>query len=124
MTSTFGAPGTARSGRGHAGLDASTVRPITPGNPVPGLYSVSAIRPHPIRIGPGRSTSLLSGDVASPLRDDHVAAWSATKRRGRALTAASRLSAPAAVRRALRREAGGRVTIDGACRGQGAAGSP
>ena len=44
-TSTFGAPGTARSGRGHAGLDSSTVRPITPGNPVPDLYSFSHSAP-------------------------------------------------------------------------------
>src|SRR3954470_4376881 len=75
MTSTFGAPGTARRGRGHAGLDASTVRPITPGNPVPGLYSFSAIWPHLIRIDPCRSTSRLSGHGASPLRDDSVATW-------------------------------------------------
>src|ERR1700733_585549 len=43
MNSTFGEPASARSGRGHAGLDSSVVRPITPGNAVPGSYSFSGI---------------------------------------------------------------------------------
>src|SRR5260370_28929359 len=43
MNKTLGEPGFARSGRGHAGLDSSVVRPITPGNAVPGSYSVSPI---------------------------------------------------------------------------------
>jgi hypothetical protein len=36
---TFGAPSLARVGEGQAGDDSSTVRPITPGNGLPGLYS-------------------------------------------------------------------------------------
>src|ERR1700733_3377660 len=43
MNSTFGEPASARSGRGHAGLDSSVVRPITPGNAVPGSYSFSGM---------------------------------------------------------------------------------
>ena len=43
MNSTFGDPGSARSGRGHAGLDSSVVRPITPGKAVPGSYSLSGM---------------------------------------------------------------------------------
>src|SRR5215470_16368351 len=39
--STFGAPSRARTGAGHAGLDTSKVRPITPENACPGLYSLS-----------------------------------------------------------------------------------
>jgi hypothetical protein len=39
MISTFGDPDAARTGRGHAGLDSSAVRPMTPGNVVPGSYS-------------------------------------------------------------------------------------
>src|ERR1700733_4850214 len=47
MNSTFGEPASARSGRGQAGLDSSVVRPITPGNAVPGSYSFSGmIDPH------------------------------------------------------------------------------
>ena len=34
-----------RTGCGHAGLDSLVVRPITPGNAVPGLYSFNAMRP-------------------------------------------------------------------------------
>src|SRR5947209_1690126 len=41
MKSTLGAPSRVRSGSGHAGLDSSVVRPIRPGNAVPGLYSSS-----------------------------------------------------------------------------------
>src|SRR6516164_579259 len=41
MNSTFGAPSRARLGSGHAGLDTSKVRPITPENAWPGLYSLS-----------------------------------------------------------------------------------
>src|SRR5271166_3151255 len=40
---TFGAPSGARVGAGQAGVDSSGVRPIVPGNVVPGWYSVSAI---------------------------------------------------------------------------------
>jgi len=43
MKSTLGAPSFARSGAGQAGLDSPTVRPITPGNAVPGLYSTIAL---------------------------------------------------------------------------------
>ena len=43
MKSTLGEPGLARSGRGHAGDDSPMVRPITPGNAVPGAYSLIAI---------------------------------------------------------------------------------
>src|SRR5262245_42474683 len=44
MKRTLGAPSFARSGSGHAGDETSNVRPITPGNAVPGLYSTNAIR--------------------------------------------------------------------------------
>src|SRR5262245_2744215 len=44
MNTTFGAPFLARSGSGHAGDDSSNVRPITPENALPGLYSFSATR--------------------------------------------------------------------------------
>jgi len=43
VTTTFGAPSRARFGAGHAGDDSSGVRPMTPGNGVPGVYSVRAI---------------------------------------------------------------------------------
>ena len=43
MKSTFGAPFFERSGSGHAGDDLSKVRPMTPGNAVPGLYSLRAM---------------------------------------------------------------------------------
>src|SRR5450631_1286414 len=43
MIITFGAPGVARTGCGQAGDDWSVVRPMTPGNAVPGLYSISPI---------------------------------------------------------------------------------
>src|SRR4029079_18907410 len=42
MNSTLGDPGLARSGRGQAGDDSPTVRPITPGNAVPASYSLIA----------------------------------------------------------------------------------
>src|SRR5215470_7374934 len=45
MNSTFGAPSRARLGAGQAGLDTSKVRPITPGNAWPDLYSLSDIFP-------------------------------------------------------------------------------
>src|SRR6516225_5161732 len=45
MKRTFGAPGRARFGAGHAGFDTSNVRPMTPGNAWPGLYSLSAMFP-------------------------------------------------------------------------------
>src|SRR5260370_25460209 len=41
MNRTLGAPCFARKGSGHAGVDSSAVREITPGNAVPGLYSVN-----------------------------------------------------------------------------------
>jgi hypothetical protein len=37
---TLGAPSLARVGSGQAGEDSSSVRPITPGKGVPGLYSI------------------------------------------------------------------------------------
>ena len=43
MNSTFGEPGVCPQRPGHAGLDSSVVRPITPGNAVPGSYSFSGI---------------------------------------------------------------------------------
>src|SRR5882724_6425360 len=42
MKSTFGAPGFARIGAGHAGSEFSMVRPMTPGKAVPGGYSLSS----------------------------------------------------------------------------------
>jgi len=45
MKSTLGAPSLARTGFGQAGSDRSKVRPITPGNDVPGLYSFNDIYP-------------------------------------------------------------------------------
>ncbi|AKV00763.1 hypothetical protein AKJ09_07426 [Labilithrix luteola] len=39
MKSTFWSPAFARTGSGHAGDDSPKVRPITPGNVVPGSYS-------------------------------------------------------------------------------------
>ena len=44
-----GAPGRARNGSGQAGVDSSSVRAITPGNAVPGLYSVSFGTTSPFR---------------------------------------------------------------------------
>jgi hypothetical protein len=41
MNRTFGAPSRARNGSGQAGLEVSNVRPMTPGNAVPGGYSTS-----------------------------------------------------------------------------------
>jgi hypothetical protein len=43
MNRTFGAPSLARSGSGHAGDETSNVRPMTPLNAAPGLYSFKAI---------------------------------------------------------------------------------
>src|SRR5262245_32364960 len=43
MKRMFGAPSRARMGAGHAGWDTSNVRPITPGNAWPDLYSLSAM---------------------------------------------------------------------------------
>src|SRR5215471_17336173 len=43
MKSTFGAPSLARLGAGHAGLETSKVRPITPGNACPSLYSFNGM---------------------------------------------------------------------------------
>ena len=43
MKTTFGAASGARFGLGHAGVDSPIVRPMTPGNVVPGVYSVSPI---------------------------------------------------------------------------------
>ena len=40
---TFGAPSRARGGAGHAGLDSSAVRPITPGKAAPSGYSTIGI---------------------------------------------------------------------------------
>jgi hypothetical protein len=40
---TFGDPGTARTGCGPTGQDSSVVRPIRPGNVVPGAYSRRAM---------------------------------------------------------------------------------
>ena len=40
---TLGVPSLARTGCGQAGSDSDTVRPITPGNAVPGLYSFIGI---------------------------------------------------------------------------------
>ncbi len=40
MNRMLGAPSFARSGLGHAGLETSNVRPMTPLNAVPGLYSL------------------------------------------------------------------------------------
>src|SRR5689334_16407660 len=52
MNSTLGDPGFARSGFGQAGDDSPIVRPITPGNAVPGSYSLIAIgRPPWLPVG-------------------------------------------------------------------------
>src|SRR5215467_10804681 len=45
MKSTFGAPSLARLGAGHAGVETSNVRPITPGNACPALYSFNGMMP-------------------------------------------------------------------------------
>src|SRR5215471_8095735 len=42
MNSTFVDPGFARTGAGHAGELSAMVRPIRPGNVVPGWYSLSS----------------------------------------------------------------------------------
>src|SRR5436305_1878745 len=43
MNITFGAPFGARTATGHAGVDSSAVRPMTPGNDVPAGYSFNGI---------------------------------------------------------------------------------
>src|SRR6266536_5828272 len=43
MNNTLGAPSFARNGSGQAGDETSKVRPMTPLNAVPGLYSLSAM---------------------------------------------------------------------------------
>src|ERR1039458_5766978 len=72
MIITFGAPGVARTGYGQAGLDWSVVRPITPGNAAPGLYSISPIcAPRGVSWGPRLSQETPSrGSGASPCRSD------------------------------------------------------
>src|SRR5712691_6793303 len=68
MIITFGEPGVARTGCGQAGDDWSVVRPIVPGNAVPGLYSINPIgAPHGVARLPGPSprTRFLPGDAAS-----------------------------------------------------------
>src|SRR5215475_9223563 len=50
MNSTLGAPGFARTGAGHAGEDSPIVRPMRPGNVVPGLYSLSSAFAEPDRL--------------------------------------------------------------------------
>src|SRR5262249_61342710 len=49
MNRTFGAPGFARTGAGHAGEDSPIVRPMRPGNVVPGGYSLSSALAGPDR---------------------------------------------------------------------------
>src|SRR3974390_1472460 len=49
MNNTFGEPFGARFGAGHAGLDSSAVRPITPGKRLPGSYSTIGI-PHLLHV--------------------------------------------------------------------------
>src|SRR5271165_4922326 len=44
MNMTLGAPSFALTGSGQAGLETSKVRPMTPVNAVPDLYSFKAIR--------------------------------------------------------------------------------
>jgi hypothetical protein len=44
MNKTLGAPSLARKGSGQAGEETSNVRPITPLNALPGLYSFNAIK--------------------------------------------------------------------------------
>src|SRR5947209_18121112 len=63
MNSTLGAPSLARMGSGQAGLDWSTVRPITPGKVVPGLYSL------PDMYGSFALTAVLRYEDGSILRD-------------------------------------------------------
>jgi hypothetical protein len=50
MKSTLGAPFFERGGSGQAGSDLSKVRPTTPVNAVPGLYSLSDIKLSPFEI--------------------------------------------------------------------------
>ena len=98
MNSTFGAPFGARTGAGHAGVDSSAVRPITPGKAVPDGYSFSGI-----------STLLFA---------DHVARASRCRTRPRitrqGLDAASRRGATGARRRPPKanRQAPGRSAQD------------
>src|SRR4029079_6792226 len=55
MNKTFGDPDLARTGRGHAGDDSPIVRPVTPGNAVPGSYSLNAIEDLPVGAEQGGS---------------------------------------------------------------------
>src|SRR5579871_3054078 len=60
MNRTFGAPSLARLGAGHAGFETSKVRPITPGNACPDLYSLSVIVPSiRLSIFEGSSSSII-----------------------------------------------------------------
>src|SRR3954454_4303688 len=64
MNSTFGAPSTARLGAGQAGRETSKVRPITPGNALPGRYSSRGIcRPLLSSTRSGRTPESLSRDT-------------------------------------------------------------
>src|SRR5215471_17987041 len=67
--STFGASRLARSGRGHAGLDSSAVRPITPGNAVPGSYSVSPIDRSSIHYAETQTTP--AAGILTPVLTSH-----------------------------------------------------
>src|SRR5215471_14399111 len=67
--STFGASRLARSGRGHAGLDSSAVRPITPGNAVPGSYSVSPIARPSIHYAETQTTP--AAGILTPAQTSH-----------------------------------------------------
>ena len=64
MKSTFGAPGLARTGAGHAGCDSPMVRPMTPGNVVPGLYSLRLISCSLAAEWPDRKTSTAYAGVS------------------------------------------------------------
>src|SRR6478736_2130618 len=76
MISTFGVPGAARTGLGHAGVDSSVVLPILPGNAEPGSYSFSAMEgPSPCAdVHP--TTARLSGSPHRPSRMSRAAAGS------------------------------------------------
>src|SRR5436190_12108790 len=63
MNKTLGAPSLARSGSGQAGLETSNVRPMTPGNAVPTLYSLSDTLVCPFEMRPNALTwSLIDDD--------------------------------------------------------------
>jgi hypothetical protein len=63
MNITFGAPGFARSGAGHAGVDSAIVLPRFPGNAVPGLYSRIAIDETPVSDVPGGFAGAVTRDA-------------------------------------------------------------